>query len=73
LGRVQFEDSFSSLLASFISHAESTGTRWDLPGTPGTIDSWRWGISTLSFSIGVVMSIEDPDKPFWEEKRKRVH
>jgi beta-lactam-binding protein with PASTA domain len=55
---------------------QQMGTRWDLPGTPGTIVEQIPAAGEaipLDFPIGVVMSIEDPDKAFWEEKRKRVH
>jgi hypothetical protein len=55
---------------------QQMGTRWDLPGTLGTIVEQIPGAGEpvpLDFPIGVVMSIEDPDKAFWEEKRKRVH
>lgn len=53
---------------------EVMGTRWDLPGSLGTIVQQMpdAGESVYLQKIAVVTSVEDPDKKFWEEQRKKL-
>jgi beta-lactam-binding protein with PASTA domain len=54
---------------------EVLGKRWDIPAPVGTIVGQipPAGASVpLGTPVGLEISIEDPDKKFWEEQRKKL-